>query len=223
MPGETPVFFVMKYNIITAFPELYENFISTSLIKKASDKKLIEFNIIDLKNFGIGSYNKIDDTIYGGGAGMLIRVDVMKRALDSIEDKGTVIALTPTGSEFNQKSAHSLCSEKSITVLCGRYEGFDERIYDYVNKKISVGKYITMGGEIPSMIIIEAVSRLIPGVLGNTDSTKQESHTNKIIKEYPNYTKPKIFEGKKVPEILMSGNHDQIRNWREKNTEFIEH
>jgi len=204
----------MKINIITPFPEFYDSFLKTSLIKKAIDNRVVEFNIIDLKKFGIGKYNKIDDKPYGGGVGMIIRVDVIEKAIESISSKGIKIALTPSGKVFNQKYAKELSIEKEITIISGRYEGFDERVYKLVDKKISIGEFITMGGEAPSLCIIEATVRLIPGVLGKIESTIEESFSTNIIKEYPQYTRPEKYKKLAVPKVLLSGNHKNIQEWR---------
>jgi len=146
---------------------------------------------------------------------MVLRVDVLKNALDSIKEKGIVIAMTPKGLELNQKICKEFSSSNNIfTILCGRYEGFDYRIFDYVDYKISIGNFVTMGGEVPSMCLIEAISRLKKGVIGNLESTVNESYSENMDKEYPNYTKPSDFKGKKVPDVLLSGNHEAIKKYR---------
>lgn len=208
----------MRINLITAFPEFYTSFLNTSLVKKSTDNKLINFSIIDLKNFGIGKFPKIDDTQYGGGNGMVIRVDVVKKALDSIADKGVVIALTAKGDTYNQKMATNLSETKTLTILNGRYEGFDERVFNYVHKKISIGNFITLGGESPSLCLIESVIRLVPGVLGKIESTELESHGAQYKTKHPVFTKPKVFDSLEVPEVLVKGNHEKIKEWRLKNS-----
>lgn len=211
----------MVFNLVTAFPHFYKSFLQTSLIKKAIDKKCISFNIVDLKSFGVGKYKKIDDTPYGGGNGMVIRVDVVDRALSSISNKGTVILMCPTGTQFTQKQASKLVKNATIiTIISGRFEGFDKRIYSLVDNVVSVGPYITMGGEAPSLILIESISRLVPGVIGNIKSTIEESHSLKYKKEYPLYTKPKKYNNNIVPSILLSGNHKEIEKWRFKNSKI---
>ncbi|HHH14236.1 MAG TPA: tRNA (guanosine(37)-N1)-methyltransferase TrmD, partial [candidate division WWE3 bacterium] len=158
-----------------------------------------------------------DDTIYGGGAGMLIRPDVVGAALQKVENTYK-IALSPKGDFFTQDTAKVLSTKKSLTLVCGRYEGFDARTLEEMDKVISIGPYITMGGELPAMIIIESVSRLIKGVLGNVESLYEESYTKGLRDiEYPLYTKPYEYKGKKVPEVLLSGNHQKIKEWKEKN------
>lgn len=204
----------MVINIVTIFPEFYTSFLNTSLIKKSINKGVITFNIVDLKKFGEGEYKKVDDSPYGGGPGMVLKVDVVKKALDIIKDKGKIIALTPKGDTYTQKQAIQLSKFKAITILNGRYEGFDERIFDYVDYKVSIGDFITMGGEAPSLSIIESFVRLVPNVVGNIISTKNESFSEGKNKKHPVYTKPEEFEGKKVPKVLLSGNHLEIEKWR---------
>ena len=211
----------MVFNLVTAYPKFYTSFLQTSLIKKAIDKKFIKFNLVDLKLFGKGRYKKIDDTPYGGGTGMVIRVDVVDQALNSITNKGTVILMCPTGAQFTQNYANRLArSSENITIISGRFEGFDKRVYSLVDKVISVGPYVTMGGEAPSLIIIESVSRLIPGVIGNINSTIEETFSNKYKKEYPLYTKPEVYNNSAVPSVLLSGNHKEIENWRIRNSKL---
>ncbi|KKU82995.1 MAG: tRNA (guanine-N(1)-)-methyltransferase, partial [Microgenomates group bacterium GW2011_GWA2_47_8] len=149
-----------------------------------------------------------------GGVGMIIRVDVVEKAIENISSKGIKIALTPSGKVFNQKYAKELSIEKEITIISGRYEGFDERVYKLVDKKISIGEFITMGGEAPSLCIIEAIVRLIPGVLGNPESLTEESHSQEFATEYPQYTRPQTYQGMSVPKILLSGNHALMTKWR---------
>ncbi|MBP7859534.1 tRNA (guanosine(37)-N1)-methyltransferase TrmD [Patescibacteria group bacterium] len=204
----------MIFNIVTAFPNFYDSFLETSLIKKAIDNEIISFNIVDIKKFGLGKYRQIDDRPYGGGCGMVLKVDVVASTLESIRNKGCVIALSPKGEMFNQKEAQSLSKLSSITLISSRYEGFDERVYSLCEKTISIGNYVTMGGEVPSLVLIEAISRLIPKVIQNKDSVKQESFSKGTEKEYPQYTKPLEFNGMKVPDILLSGNHKKIKEWR---------
>lgn len=206
----------MVINIVTIFPEFYESFLNTSLIKKSLDKGVLKFNIVDLKKFGEGEYRKVDDTPYGGGPGMVLKVDVIKRALESIKEKGAVIALTPKGETHTQEKAVSFSKLNTITILNGRYEGFDERVFEYVNYKISIGNFVTMGGESPSLSLIESIVRLVPGVVGKIESTENESFSEGTNRKHAVYTKPEEFEGKKVPEILLSGNHAEIEKWKKR-------
>ena len=207
----------MEFNIITVFPEFFDGFLKTSLIGKAISKKVLKINIIDLKKYGIGQYNKVDDTPYGGGAGMVIRVDVINEALKSIKNPGYKILLEASGKKYTQSTAKVLSQNYSaITLICGRFEGFDYRVKKLVDTSISVGNYVTMGGEAPATIIVESVSRLIPNVIGNLDSTIEESYSNKYLHEYPLYTKPRDFNNQKVPNVLLEGNHKKIEEWRNK-------
>ncbi len=210
----------ITFNIVTAFPNLFDCFIKESLIKKAMEKKILKINIINLREYGIGKHKKIDDTIYGGGAGMLLRPDVINRAIRKVTNSYK-IALSPKGEQYTQKTAKELTSRKNITLICGRYEGFDTRTLKEMDKVITIGPYITMGGEIPAMVIIESVSRLIQGVLGNIESIKEESFTDEGYLEYPLYTKPYNYKGKKVPKILLSGNHKKIKEWRNRHKKKI--
>lgn len=208
----------MVFNLITAFPNFYSSFLSTSLVSKAISQNNLKFNIVDLKDFGIGKYKKVDDTPYGGGSGMVIRVDVVASALDSIENPGKIIALSPKGIPYKQDNALQLSkTDKPITLISGRYEGFDQRIFELVDKTFYIGEFITLGGEAPSLCIIESIIRLKKGVIGNLESTKEESFSKKFYKEYPIYTKPIEFNGKVVPKVLTSGNHAKIEAWRRKN------
>lgn len=210
----------MLFNIITAFPNFYNSFFETSLIKKAIEKGTISFNVIDIKQFGLGKYRQIDDRPYGGGAGMILKVNVVSKALESIENKGLTIALSPKGEIFSQKHARDFCKLSEITFVSSRYEGFDERIYSLCDKTISIGDYITMGGETPSLVLIESIVRLIPNVIQNKDSINDESFSDKGRLEYPQYTKPYEFKKMKVPDILLSGNHSEISKWRTNNSKI---
>lgn len=212
---ETPT----TFNIVTAFPKFFDSFLQTSLIKKSIDKELLLFNIVDLKNFGIGNYNKIDDKPYSGGTGMVIRVDVVDKALSSLKNKGKVIALTPKGKLFKQEDAAVLqqyCNGtvNPLTILCGRYEGFDARVFDLADKLYSIGEFVTIGGEAPAMCLIESIIRLQKGILGDLESTTEESYSNKYYTEYPIYTRPEVYKGKSVPKVLLSGNHKEVEDWK---------
>lgn len=208
----------MTYNIITIFPEIFESFIKTSLIGKAVDSKKISFNIVDLKDFGLGNYKQLDDKPYGGGPGMILRVDVLDSAIKSISNPGKIIVLSPKGITYSQQKARVLSKEDNLTLICGRYEGFDQRILDMADEVISIGNFVTMGGEIPAQIIIETTARLIDGVIGDIKSTEEESFSNGNKREHPIYTKPEVYDGKAVPKILLSGNHKEIADWKEKHS-----
>lgn len=209
----------MKFSIITLFPDFFENSLNFSILKRAKEKGLVEFNIIDHRNFGIGNHKTIDDKPYGGGPGMVMRVDVLKNAIDSVRTGGNekIILLCPQGEVFSQELSENLSKVEHIILVCGHYEGFDERIREYVDMEISVGDYVLTGGEIPALTVIDAVSRLIPGVLKDENATKNESHSEikgKRILEGPQYTRPKEFDGKKVPDIFLSGDPKKIEVYK---------
>lgn len=203
----------MKINFLTIFPKYYDAFKSESIVAKAIQKKIIDINVIDFREFTLHKQKKVDDEIYGGGSGMLLMIEPIDRALESIKEKTKVILLTPQGKPFNQQLANELAKEESITLIAGRYEGFDERISSLVDEEISIGDYVLTGGELPSMIVADAVIRLVPNVI------KKESFTNdsfqKNLLDYPQYTRPANYKGMKVPEVLLNGNHKEIEKWRE--------
>ena len=203
----------MKFNVLTLFPEMFEP-IKQSIIGKAVEKNIVEINLINIRDFSKDKHKKVDDTPYGGGAGMVIRPDVVYDAYKSIEDNKTkVIYLSPQGEKLNQEMVEKLSKEESLTLLCGHYEGIDQRVLDkIVDEEISIGDYVLTGGEIPAMVLIDSVSRYIPDVLSQ-ESTKEESFSTGLL-EYPQYTRPEIFEGEKVPEVLISGHHENIEKWR---------
>lgn len=203
----------MKFNVLTLFPEMFDP-IKQSVIGKALEKNIVEINLINIRDFSKDKHKKVDDTPYGGGAGMVIRPDVVYDAYKSIKDSNAkVIYLSPQGTTLNQKMVEELSKEESLILLCGHYEGIDQRVIDkIVDKEISIGDYVLTGGEIPAMVLIDAVSRYIPEVLSE-ESTKEESFSNGLL-EYPQYTRPEVFEGEKVPEVLISGHHENIDKWR---------
>ena len=205
----------MKFDILTLFPEMFET-VKQSIIGRAVEKDLIDINLINIRDFSENKHKKVDDTPYGGGAGMVMMPDVVYRAYLAIKDKenAKVIYLSPKGKTLNQKRVESLSKEKHLILLCGHYEGIDQRVLDeIVDEEISIGDYVLTGGEIPAMVLIDSVSRYIDGVLKD-ESIKEESFSNGLL-EYPQYTRPKVFLDKKVPEILLSGHHENIRKWRE--------
>ena len=203
----------MKFDVLTLFPEMFEA-VKKSVIGKAEEKKLIQINLINIRDFSKNKHKKVDDTPYGGGAGMVIQPDVVYDAYNSIKDENAkVIYLTPQGKVLNQKKVEELSKEKHLILLCGHYEGIDQRVLDkIVDEEISIGDYVLTGGELPAMILIDSVSRYVEGVLSE-DSTSEESFSQGIL-EYPQYTRPETFEGVKVPEILQSGHHENINKWR---------
>ena len=203
----------MKFNVLTLFPEMFET-IKQSIIGKAIEKGIVEINLINIRDFSKNKHKKVDDTPYGGGAGMVMRPDVVYDAYKSIEDKQTkVIYLSPQGKKLDQKKVEELSKEKSLTLLCGHYEGIDQRVLDkIVDEEISIGDYVLTGGEIPAMVLIDSVCRYIPEVISK-ESIMEESFSEGML-EYPQYTRPEIFEGEKVPEVLISGHHENINKWR---------
>ena len=203
----------MKFNVLTLFPEMFES-IKQSIIGKAIENEIVEINLINIRDFSKNKHKKVDDTPYGGGAGMVIRPDVVYDAYNSIKDQQTkVIYLSPQGKTLDQKKVEELSKEKSLTLLCGHYEGIDQRVLDkIVDEEISIGDYVLTGGEIPAMVLIDSVCRYIPQVISK-ESIKEESFSEGML-EYPQYTRPEIFEGQKVPEVLISGHHENINKWR---------
>ena len=203
----------MRFDVLTLFPEMFEP-IKQSIIGKAEEKKLIDINLINIRDFSKDKHKKVDDTPYGGGAGMVMQADVVYDAYKSIKDENAkVIYLTPQGKVLNQQKVEKLSKEEHLILLCGHYEGIDQRVIDkIVDEEISIGDYVLTGGEIPAMVLIDSVSRYVDGVLSE-DSTSEESFSQGIL-EYPQYTRPETFENEKVPEILLSGHHQNINKWR---------
>ena len=203
----------MKFDVLTLFPEMFE-ILNQSIIGKAIEKDLIDINLINIRDFSKDKHKKVDDTPYGGGAGMVMKPDVVYDAYQSIKDKqAKVIYMSPQGKPLNQKKVEELSKENHLIILCGHYEGIDQRVLDkIVDEEISVGDYVLTGGEIPAMVLIDSVSRYVEGVL-KEDSIKEESFSNGLL-EYPQYTRPEVFEGMKVPEVLLSGHHENIEKWR---------
>jgi len=205
----------MKFSVLTLFPEMF-NCLKQSIIGRAEEKNLIHINIINMRDFSKDKHKKVDDTPYGGGAGMIIKPDIVYASFNSIKDKkAKVIYLSPQGNVLNQKKVESLSKEEHLILLCGHYEGIDQRVLEeIVDEEISIGDYVLTGGELPAMVVIDSVSRYIEGVL-DAESIKEESFSNNLL-EYPQYTRPEIFLNKKVPEVLLSGHHENIRKWRRK-------
>ncbi len=203
----------MKFDVLTLFPEMFEP-LKQSIIKRASEKKLIDINLVNIRDFSEDKHNKVDDTPYGGGAGMLMKPDVVDRAYNSVKSENAkVIYLTPQGKTLNQKIVKDLSKQEHLILLCGHYEGIDQRVLDkIVDEEISIGDYVLTGGELPAMVLIDSVSRYVEGVLSN-ESTEEESFSNGLL-EYPQYTRPEVFDNVKVPDVLISGHHENIRKWR---------
>ncbi len=204
----------MKIDILTLFPSMFENFINESIIKRAIEKKKVEINIINIRDYSPYSNHQVDDYAYGGGSGMIMMCEPVFNAVESIRTSDSyVILMTPRGNTFKQSNAEILKNKKHIIIICGHYEGFDERIYSLADEEISIGDYILTGGEIPAMVISDSVIRLIDGVISR-ESLENESFNDDLL-DYPVYTKPRSFRGMDVPEILLSGDHQKIKNYRE--------
>ena len=212
----------MKIDILTLFPDMFKGFKEESIIKKAIDNKKVDINAINFRDFAKNKHKKVDDYPYGGGAGMVISPQPV---VDSIrfaqkENKGKVIFLGPRGVTFNQELAKKLSKEENIIFVCGHYEGIDERAYKYFDMEISLGDFVLTGGEMAAIPVIDSICRLVPGVLGKEESFMDESFYNGVL-EYPQYTRPEVFEGEKVPSILLSGHHENIRKWRRQQSLLI--
>ena len=211
----------MKIQIITLFPEMFDGVLNNSMMWKAQNQNSVEFSIIDLRQFGIGPRKQVDDTPYGGGDGMLLQPEPPFAALELAKNnspEAKVIAMSPSKTVWSQQMASEYAtSAQDLIILCGRYEGFDERIFEMVDEKISIGKYVLTGGELPAMVVIDSMVRLLPGVLGGEQSAEIESYSNGDNLEFPQYTRPAEFRGIKVPDVLLSGNHAEIDKWRAKN------
>ena len=205
----------MRFDVLTLFPEMFE-VLNQSIIGRAKEKGLINVNLINIRDFSKNKHKKVDDTPYGGGAGMVMQPDVVYDAYKSVKDeKAKVIYMSPQGKKLNQKKVEELSKQEHLILLCGHYEGIDQRVLDkIVDEEISIGDYVLTGGEIPAMVLIDSVSRYVEGVLKD-DSIKEESFSQGLL-EYPQYTRPEVFEGQQVPEILLSGHHENIDKWRRK-------
>ncbi len=204
---------MMKFKVLTLFPNMFEGFLTESIMKRAIDEGKVKISINNIRDYSTDKHKKVDDTPYGGGSGMLLMCEPVFEAVNDLKRKNTkVIMMSPDGVKFDQKKAYELSKEKDIILICGHYEGFDERINSIVDEKISIGDYVLTGGEIPSMVIMDSVTRLLPGVI------KEESHINDSFNDnlldYPQYTKPREYNGMKVPDVLLSGDHEKIKEWR---------
>jgi tRNA (guanine37-N1)-methyltransferase len=208
---------VIKFEILSIFPEMFASPLNFSLLKKAQEKNLLNISVHDIREWAEDKHKMTDDAPYGGGCGMVMKVEPVERALSAIinpEEDPIVILMTPQGESLNQKIAAELSQEKQVIIICGRYEGVDERIREHlVDREISIGDYILTGGELAALVLIDTVSRLIPDVLGNPESISSESFSENLL-EYPQYTRPARYKGWPVPDVLQSGNHSQIEQWR---------
>lgn len=208
----------MIFDILTLFPEMFDGVLGASILKRATEKGILEFNTINIRDFADNKHNRVDDTPYGGGRGMVMQAPPIYSAYESIEKargkKPHLIYMSPKGKVLTQSDAIRLSKMDNIAILCGHYEGVDERIIEeIVDEQISIGDYVLTGGELPAMVLIDTISRMIEGVLSNEESFTDESHFNGLL-EYPHYTRPFEFHGMKVPDVLLSGNHAEIEKWR---------
>ncbi len=227
---------MLSFDIITIFPEIFSSYLKESLILRAQKKKLIKINVHNLRKWTSDRHKTVDDRPYGGGLGMVLEVEPIFKAVKEIKStlrqaqgkKAKIILFTPRGKQFNQKIAYKLSKLNQIILICGRYEGVDERVAKYIaDMELSIGPYDLMGGELPAMIVMETVARLIPGVLGKKELLKERITKEKGFIEYPQYTRPEVFQPKKeikwrVPKILLSGHHKKIKEWRKKRQKIIE-
>jgi len=210
----------MKIDVLTLFPEMFEGVFASSILKKATEKGLAEYQVTNFRDFSTQKVKQVDDYPYGGGAGMVLMPQPIFSAIEAVtkkdEEKPHVILLCPQGAPFTQAKAEQLAEKKQLVFICGHYEGYDERIREHlVDEEISIGDYVLTGGELAAMVVIDAVVRLLPGALGNEDSSRQDSHSSGLL-EHPHYTRPADFEGMTVPEVLLSGHHKNIEDWRRK-------
>lgn len=210
----------MRVDVVTLFPELFSDFSRTSFVGRAVEGGQLSLRFRSPREFGLGRHKSVDDTPYGGGSGMVMRADVLVACFEALdadapdEPRARRILMTPQGRPFCQETAERLSREPAVMLVCGRYEGFDERTRAFVDEELSLGDFVMTGGEVAAMAVIEATVRLLPGVLGNEESTIEESHGKEHLLEYPQYTRPAVFRGMAVPEELTSGNHARIASWR---------
>ena len=204
----------MKIDILSLFPEMFDGVFSESIIKRAVQSNKVEINIINFRDFTDDPHNKVDDTPFGGGAGMVLMPQPIFDCVESLKTEDSkVILLTPDGIQYKQKNAYDLSKEKHLIIICGHYEGFDERIRTLADYEISIGDYVLTGGEVPAMVLVDSIVRLLPGVI-REESHLEDSFNENYLLDYPTYTKPREFRGMEVPEVLVSGNHEKIAEWR---------
>lgn len=211
----------MKITFITLFPEIFPTLLNFSILKRAQEKGLVEFETVNLREFGEGVHQIVDDRPYGGGAGMVLKADILARALKSIPnwENQVKILTSASGKSYTQAKARELSIGSDVIIVCGHYEGIDQRFIDkYIDEEISIGDYVLTGGELPAFIIADSITRLIPSVLKKEDATINESFEQNLL-EHPHYTRPEEFEGMNVPEVLLSGNHGEINKWKQKMSE----
>ncbi len=216
--GKTAVCYnqAMRFDLLTIFPKMFDAYLSESIIKRAQRKKMVSFHFHDLRNFTTDKHRSVDDRPYGGGPGMVMKAAPVVAALSALPKKKQkrILLMSAKGKTFTQSDAKRLTKYKQVVIICPRYEGIDERVLNYVDEEVSIGNYVLTGGELPAMIVADAVTRLLPGVLGKDESSVDESHSEPGVLEYPQYTRPEVFRKKRVPKELLSGNHKDIANWR---------
>jgi len=203
----------VKIVILTLFPEMIQPIVNSSILKRAQENLLVDFEIINFRDFSTNKHKTVDDTPYGGGSGMVLSVEPIYFALESIKNKSHKILLSPQGQTFNQNKAKELLNKDQLVFICGHYEGFDERVSEFVDEELSLGDFVMTGGEIAAMAMIDTIVRMIPGVLGSAESFEKDSFYEGFL-DYPQYTKPREFKGLKVPEVLLNGDHAKIEKWR---------
>ena len=202
----------MTFTLLTLFPDMFRGFINQSILGRSIAQGLVKVNIINIRDFTSDKRRTVDDTPYGGGAGMVMKVDVLLRTLESIKPKPYTILLSASGSKYNQKKAVLLAKKTDVAIICGHYEGVDARVEDFVNEVIAIGDFVLTGGEVAAMAVVDSVARLIPGVI-KPESVSHESFSSNLL-EHPQFTRPEEFRNKKVPQVLISGNHQEIKKWR---------
>ncbi|MEK9195797.1 MAG: tRNA (guanosine(37)-N1)-methyltransferase TrmD [Patescibacteria group bacterium] len=211
----------MKIQIISLFNDPAKSYLSTSMMRKATDIGAVEFEYIDLRRFGLGPRNQVDDTPYGGGDGMLLMIEPLHKAIlhaKSVDPDALVYLTTPKGKKLDQSYSSDIAKENTgMIIVCGRYEGEDARVMKYIDRPFSIGEYILTGGELPALVLIDSVVRLLPGVLGGETSAEKESFSDGDNLEHPHYTRPEVYDDQQVPDVLLSGNHAEIAKWREAN------
>ncbi len=213
----------MRISVLTIAPQEFEGFLSAHIIKRAIEMKALQIDIVDIRDYADGSFRHIDDNPYGGGGGMILKCEPVLKCLDAVKNASSSdsisIAMTPRGQMFSQDMAKELSGQSHLIIICGHFEGMDERIYHHVDREVSIGDYILTGGELPAQVVINTIARLLPGVL-RAGRAGDESFENGML-EYPQYTKPEIYAGERVPVVLLSGDHEAVRRWREQEAEKL--
>lgn len=214
----------MRFDVLTLFPEIFQGYFTQSILKLALDKGIVTLNLWNIRDWAKGKHKSVDDRPFGGGPGMVLMPEPFFDAVEAVQakaaDPGLLIMLTPSGERLTQSVVQELAGHSRLLLLCGRYEGFDERIrLGLKPREISVGDFVCNGGEVPAMVVIDTVIRYVPGVLGDAESVKEESHSDPGRIEYPQYTRPRVFRGMAVPDVLVSGNHQEVARWRQEQSE----